>query len=373
MTSPSANSGTISGFLQELHDYTAHLEHGGRYGGAIAWLDLWVSKVVKQIRVDFGEQIAQKFLGPPSLGSYGVRDMRSWRARIRRREALLIVLSQQEQERLEFASRTNSQPTSLPENLDELLDQLLSTWRVVSRSGKLNEVAVQDLHDKSFRALSQFLSSKELCRFEKLDPSKFENQLLDGFNLREFSSFSLLSECAKGWSLQLNLLKLGLDEDRNKIVKVPYASSVEEFVGNKNVFIIHGHDDNNLLKVKDMVREFGLVPVVMKDEVGDGLKTFLDKFEELAKSCCYCIALLTKDDCVTKNGVQIWQGRPNTIFEIGWFCRHFERKKILMLVQKDCDIWSDLQGVEYERFDDNVSTTYEKMHRSLKAAKILES
>ena len=369
MTAPSDNLTRLREFLGELQDFTDLLERERRYSECLTWLKLWSERVVTYIQAVYGQSMAEAFVGAPSLGTFAIRDKYAWRKKIKRRKDFLSSLVQQEETALVKDSDTSVEPVSR----DELISQLLASWHVVSRAGKLNQEFVQNVHDKSIAALAPLLTTLELERFRKLDPKSYKNQFLDGFDVGGLSSYSPLSECAKGWSLQLNLLKLGLDENRKRIVNHSDPSTSAEHCGNKRVFIMHGHDNHNLLEIKEMIRGFGLEPIVMKDEVHDGFKTFLDKFEDLASSCGYAIALITKDDCVVKDDVEVWQGRPNAIFELGWFCKHFARKRILMIVQSGCNVWSDLQGVEYERFETDVNSAYRKVHLSLKAAKVIDS
>jgi predicted nucleotide-binding protein len=139
----------------------------------------------------------------------------------------------------------------------------------------------------------------------------------------------------------------------------------------KEVFIMHGHDEVNLRALEKMIRDdFSLVPVIMKDMPADGLEHFLTKFERVAESCSYAVALFTKDDFIKKGDSEIWQGRPNVIFELGWFCHRWKRKNITLLVQNGTFMPSDLQGIEEYRFELAVKEIYQDIHRILKKAQL---
>ena len=67
----------------------------------------------------------------------------------------------------------------------------------------------------------------------------------------------------------------------------------------KNVFVIHGRDEVNQLRLSKLLREdFNLSPVVLLDKPGRSAPT-IEKFEQHAKTCGYAIALFTADDKVT--------------------------------------------------------------------------
>jgi hypothetical protein len=67
----------------------------------------------------------------------------------------------------------------------------------------------------------------------------------------------------------------------------------------KNIFIIHGRDEINQLRLSKLIREdFKLSPVVLLDKPGRSAPT-IEKFEQHAQTCSYAIALFTADDNVT--------------------------------------------------------------------------
>src|SRR5262249_6876766 len=79
-----------------------------------------------------------------------------------------------------------------------------------------------------------------------------------------------------------------------------------------DVFVVHGRDETNQLRVSKLIREdFKLTPIVLLDKPGRSAPT-IDKFEHHAQTCSYAIALFTADDrVITKRGEEYWQPRPN--------------------------------------------------------------
>ncbi len=82
----------------------------------------------------------------------------------------------------------------------------------------------------------------------------------------------------------------------------------------KTVFIIHGHDEMNLLRLKELLREkWHLEPLVLKNEPDTG-RTLIEKFEQEAQRASFAVALLSADDKIKTPEEDYFQPRPNVIF-----------------------------------------------------------
>jgi hypothetical protein len=125
---------------------------------------------------------------------------------------------------------------------------------------------------------------------------------------------------------------------------------------NCKVFIIHGHSEAKRRELKDLLKyEFNLDPIVLIDEPDQGSCTLIEKFERYAPSCAYAIALITPDDLVDKAGETYLQARPNVLLELGWFMSYLGRNKVLLIVQGESAIPSDLSGIVTKRFSRDIS------------------
>jgi hypothetical protein len=135
------------------------------------------------------------------------------------------------------------------------------------------------------------------------------------------------------------------------------------------IFLIHGHDEMNQLRLSRLINdEFHLEPVVLLDKPGKSAPT-IDKFEDHAQSCSYAIALFTADDkVVTKRGEEYWQPRPNVIFETGWFVGRLGKERVLILLQDGVRIYSDFDGVNRVQFQENVDDKFRAIRGELNAA-----
>jgi len=140
----------------------------------------------------------------------------------------------------------------------------------------------------------------------------------------------------------------------------------------KNIFIIHGRDETNQLRLSKIVREdFNLTPIVLLDKPGRSAPT-IDKFEQYAQSCTYAIALFTADDKVTaKNGEEYWQARPNVIYETAWFVARLGRERVLILIGDGVKIHSDFDGVNRIHFGSDVEDKFRRIRAELEAADLV--
>jgi hypothetical protein len=132
----------------------------------------------------------------------------------------------------------------------------------------------------------------------------------------------------------------------------------------RRVLIIHGHDERNLFALKDLLRSKLRLPepVIMAQQIVPGA-SLPEKFEQLAASVDFAVALLTPDDLGRAREETNLQprARQNTIIEIGWFWGRLGRDRVLLLVKEKLELPSDLQGVEYYRFNEKVEEVLERI------------
>ena len=111
------------------------------------------------------------------------------------------------------------------------------------------------------------------------------------------------------------------------------------------VFIVHGHDGELKESVARLIERQGIKAVILNEQTNRGA-TIIEKFErnsEVAAAIC----LFTKDDMGKAMNDTDYQARArqNVVFEAGYFMGKLGRKNVIMLVDDDIEIPSDLQGV----------------------------
>jgi predicted nucleotide-binding protein len=139
----------------------------------------------------------------------------------------------------------------------------------------------------------------------------------------------------------------------------------------RNVFIIHGHDEMNSLRLQVLLRDhFNLNPVVMKKEAGMS-RALLAKFEDVASVCSIAFALMTPDDQITTGERRSFQARPNVIFEAGWFVGRMGIPRVCLLLKEGTAVQSDIDGISRVVFRDSVEEKVIEIERELVAVGLL--
>ena len=134
-----------------------------------------------------------------------------------------------------------------------------------------------------------------------------------------------------------------------------------------NVFIIHGHDEINSLRLQVLLRDhFKLNPVVMKKEAGMS-RALLTKFEDVASFCSIAFALMTPDDQITNGKRLFFQARPNVIFEAGWFVGRLGIPRVCLLLKEGTEVHSDIDGISRVVFRESVEEKVIDIQRELAA------
>ena len=160
-------------------------------------------------------------------------------------------------------------------------------------------------------------------------------------------------------------------ESRNPSNSRQPANSVVMSANSKKIFIVHGHDEANLFRIRDMLKErFNLQPIILSAKAGKG-RTIIEKFEEEAKEAAFAFVLLTPDDAIKSGTREYTQARPNVIFELGWFYGRLGRKNVCILFKKGTQIHSDLEGIERIEFNNHVDEAYLAIERELKGGGII--
>ena len=134
-----------------------------------------------------------------------------------------------------------------------------------------------------------------------------------------------------------------------------------------NVFIVHGHDEEMILKVEQVITKLGLSPIILHNQVNAG-NTIIEKFEANSSSAQFAIILLTADDegkDKTESELH-FRARQNVILEMGYFMGKLGRKKVFPLLGIGVEKPSDLDGIVYVPIDSNDIWKYELV-KELKA------
>jgi predicted nucleotide-binding protein len=140
-------------------------------------------------------------------------------------------------------------------------------------------------------------------------------------------------------------------------------------LGGRNVFVIHGHDDEARQELVKIIAEAKFNPIVLQDMPLTGSATIMEKFEAAAWRCNYAIALLSPDDKtfdkLKTKGDERFRARQNVLIELGWFMAHIGRDKVYIVVKGNVEIPSDIIGVEVIRCKSKIREKAEKIKNML--------
>lgn len=136
-----------------------------------------------------------------------------------------------------------------------------------------------------------------------------------------------------------------------------FSVTRDKILPKKNsVFIVHGRDEHSKIQLSTFLNSLGIDPVILQDQLSGGMLTVLEKFERYASRVGYAIVIMAPDDVgylSTEEHSKKYRARQNVVFELGYFVGKITREKILVFINGDIEIPSDILGLAYEKFDDS--------------------
>jgi predicted nucleotide-binding protein len=119
----------------------------------------------------------------------------------------------------------------------------------------------------------------------------------------------------------------------------------------KQIFIVHGHDEHTKNDVKEYISELGLDPIILQSRASSG-RTIIENIEHYSV-VGYAIVLYTECDIGAKRDTTSfkWRARQNVVFEHGYMNAKLGRNRVAALVKGDVEIPNDIRGLVYIIFD----------------------
>lgn len=145
-------------------------------------------------------------------------------------------------------------------------------------------------------------------------------------------------------------------------------------IGDKDVFIVHGHSDSARTQLRDILAGMGLNPIILVEQNDLGF-TVIEKFEYYSRACSFAFVLMTPDDqsVDAEKKESPWRARQNVIMELGWFMAHLGRERVAILHQGELEIPSDILGVVTIRFERSVNEVASVIAARVRDAGLLDS
>ncbi|MDQ3907196.1 MAG: nucleotide-binding protein [Acidobacteriota bacterium] len=123
---------------------------------------------------------------------------------------------------------------------------------------------------------------------------------------------------------------------------------------NKNIFLVHGHDEGAKQSIARFIERLGLYPIILHEQPNMG-RTIIEKFEHHS-DVGYAVIVLTPDDIGAARSEPDnikSRARQNVIFELGYFIGKLGRGRVCALYKEEVEIPSDFMGVLYIPLDKN--------------------
>lgn len=242
---------------------------------------------------------------------------------------------------LPLAVIINQNPMSNIELIEDLIKQAND---IEYRNDKLDAVSkrAEMLIRKIFGSNTHYL---KLLKSISYSPSMFSNTTPDSIFEGTFYD---------GKSELLNLLNVIAEDIKLNATINPQKTEVNTF-NNKNVFVVHGHNEEMKQTVARTIEKLGLKAIILHEQPSKG-KTIIEKFADNSE-VAFAIILLSADDIAYSKkdnpDSAKFRARQNVIFELGYFIGKLGRERVLALHEPEInlEIPSDYSGVLFVPFD----------------------
>lgn len=122
----------------------------------------------------------------------------------------------------------------------------------------------------------------------------------------------------------------------------------------RNVFIVHGRDNEAKQEVSRFIESLGLKAIVLHEQASGG-KTIIEKIEHYANDADFALVLYTPCDLgrgmSESNQPPKNRARQNVVFEHGYLMGHLGRENVCALKKGDIETPNDISGVVYVDLD----------------------
>ena len=138
------------------------------------------------------------------------------------------------------------------------------------------------------------------------------------------------------------------------------------------VFVVYGHDITARTQLEAMLRRWNIEPLILDQLPSEG-QTVIEKLENYTQKAQYAVVLATPDDegnPIGKSDEKQCRARQNVVLELGMLLATLGRNKVAILIkdQKNMEKPSDINGLMYIPFADNVEDAKTLLYKELCSA-----
>ncbi len=174
--------------------------------------------------------------------------------------------------------------------------------------------------------------------------SSFQRAYVRGLESHEGNLEALAMEISTFW-----------EDDAASVVPVSAARPANVAL-TKDVFLVHGHDEEMKQSVARTLMMLGLNPIILHEQANKG-KTIVEKFEANTGTASFAVVLLSPDDIGLPTDHILHtpatsRPRQNVVLELGYFVGKLGRARVLPLKRgENLELPSDLHGLAYTDYD----------------------
>ena len=221
------------------------------------------------------------------------------------------------------------------------------------------DAKTQALKDKANSTLADIFGHGTV-EYRKYDIPKLED--LPMIISRKYHLQEVIRATKKGINnavIKLKSLKETLqekleDEHEDESSSQTVSTATPDYSDSKEVFIVHGQDNEAKLAVDSFIKKLDLKPVILHEKPNEG-RTIIEKFEKHSK-VGFAVVLMTPDDvgALAKDKDKLNpRARQNVILELGFFLGKLGRKHVCALYKEGVEMPSDYDGVLFIPMDKN--------------------
>ena len=254
------------------------------------------------------------------------------------------------------------------EQIDIVRDNAIKTTEFSMSSGFIRWQTTTKSHIKSiFREDSSnykdFINIRFYPSTSYINRPNTYDEKQESFSKDFNSAFGLLS----------SMLDQVQDQWEDDVVEITdkNSESSEDIPDTGKIFIVYGHDKLALRSAESLIYELGLKPIKVTPGESEGGYVF-STIERLAKECCFSLVLLTPDDEGKSKSEEDYKdrARQNIIFEWGYFNGVYGKKHVCAAAKEGVEKPSDMEGIFYYTFKDEVNEIKEEFVKRLKSCGI---
>ena len=140
---------------------------------------------------------------------------------------------------------------------------------------------------------------------------------------------------------------------------------------NNKVFVVYGHDELARQELENLLLQWHLEPLIIDQLPSEG-RTIIEQLEKYIPQANFGIVLATPDDIgYDKNfeNEKKFRARQNVVLELGMLLSKLGRSRVAVVTKNVSNLEkpSDIQGIIYHSYNENISEISSRLIRELNA------